>query len=112
MDGERLGDLPADRHAAIERAEGILEDELHAGAQLAPGLALGARQRLAVERTSPLVGSSRPSAKRPVVDLPQPDSPTRPSVRPRSSVSDTPATASTVRAGASSRRASVGARDA
>ena len=34
-------------------------------------------------RTAPAVGSIRRSSRRPVVDLPQPDSPTRPSVSPR-----------------------------
>ena len=43
----------------------------------------------------PLVGSSRRSSSRPVVDLPQPDSPTRPSVSPRLTSNDTPSTACT-----------------
>ena len=43
----------------------------------------------------PLVGSSRRSSSRPVVDLPQPDSPTSPSVSPRLTSNDTPSTACT-----------------
>jgi hypothetical protein len=45
--------------------------------------ALAERAGPAVEATSPEVGSIRRSTQRPVVDLPQPDSPTRPSVSPR-----------------------------
>jgi hypothetical protein len=41
----------------------------------------------------PAVGSSSRSATRPRVDLPQPDSPTRPSVVPRLTSSETPSTA-------------------
>src|SRR5450432_3609571 len=44
---------------------------------------------------SPDVGSIRRSRQRPVVDLPQPDSPTSPSVSPRMSSKLTPATACT-----------------
>src|SRR3954452_10647939 len=43
----------------------------------------------------PPVGSSSRSSRRPVVDLPQPDSPTRPSVSPRLMSNDTPSTART-----------------
>ena len=42
---------------------------------------------------SPEVGSISRSTQRPVVDLPQPDSPTSPSVSPRSTANDTPSTA-------------------
>ena len=94
MDGERLGDLHR-RSTCGGRAR-----RADPGRRAACGTAsvrqgsLSARGNgLPVEAHAPLVGASRPSARRPVVDLPQPDSPTRPSVRPRSSVSDTPATA-------------------
>src|SRR3954464_9785110 len=43
----------------------------------------------------PLVGSSRRVMRRAVVDLPQPDSPTRPSVSPRNTAKLTPSTACT-----------------
>ncbi len=48
------------------------------------------------KRTAPLVGLSRPTSIRPIVVLPQPDSPTRPSVSPLRMSKDTPATALTV----------------
>src|SRR3954470_7075793 len=43
----------------------------------------------------PDVGSTRRSSRRAVVDLPQPDSPTSPSVSPRMTSKDTPSTALT-----------------
>ena len=73
------------RHARVERRVGVLEDDLHvAGAARA---ALAAAQRvtsLPSKRIVPAVGSIRRSTRRPVVDLPQPDSPTSASVSPRS----------------------------
>ena len=45
------------------------------------------------KRSVPLVGSSSRTSSRPSVDLPQPDSPTIPSVSPRRTSSDTPSTA-------------------
>jgi hypothetical protein len=45
------------------------------------------------KRIAPDVGSSSLNATRPSVDLPQPDSPTSPSVVPRITWSDTPSTA-------------------
>ena len=47
------------------------------------------------KRTDPLVGRSSWRTQRPVVVLPQPDSPTRPSVSPRRIVKLTPSTART-----------------
>ena len=47
------------------------------------------------KRTVPLVGSSSRTSSRPSVDLPQPDSPTSPSVSPRRTSSETPSTACT-----------------
>ena len=44
-------------------------------------------------RAVTLRAGSRPMIERDSTDLPQPDSPTIPSVRPRSSVNDTPSTA-------------------
>src|SRR6185503_18402421 len=43
----------------------------------------------------PAVGSIKRSRQRPTVDLPQPDSPTRPSVSPAKISNDTPSTART-----------------
>src|SRR5699024_5499027 len=45
--------------------------------------------------TYPSVGSISRKSIRPVVDLPQPDSPTKPSVSPFCNVSETPSTALT-----------------
>ena len=45
--------------------------------------------------TVPPVGGTSPTAARASVDLPQPDSPTRPTMRPRSTVRLAPATART-----------------
>ena len=47
-------------------------------------------------RTEPAVGLSRPTSIRPIVVLPQPDSPTMPSVSPLRMSNDTSATALTV----------------
>ena len=47
------------------------------------------------KRITPAVGFSRPTSIRPMVVLPQPDSPTRPSVSPLRMSNDTPATALT-----------------
>ena len=49
-------------------------------------------------RTEPLVGSTSRATQRATVDLPEPDSPTMPSVSPRRTVSDTSLTALTMRA--------------
>ena len=46
--------------------------------------------------TGPDVGSISRRTQRPTVDLPEPDSPTSPSVRPARRVNDTPETACTV----------------
>ncbi len=45
------------------------------------------------KRTEPEVAGSRRSTSRPVVDLPHPDSPTRPRVWPRARSNETPHTA-------------------
>ena len=70
-------------HARVERGVRVLEDELDVAAQRAH---LAARQpdQLAPSNTTlPHVAGCRLSTARPVVDLPQPDSPTRPSASPR-----------------------------
>src|SRR5262245_22007047 len=41
-------------------------------------------------------GSTRPRTEKPVTDLPEPDSPTRPRMRPLSTVNETPSTALSV----------------
>ena len=82
MHQQRLADDVARGHARVERGERVLEDDLHLPAEPAAfGLAqgdVGAADRM-------LPTSVRPGAARrglAVVDLPQPDSPTRPSVSP------------------------------
>ena len=73
-----------DRHAGIERALRILKDDLDVAAlaRAARG-PRGPSQSSPSNRISPAVGSSRRSSSRPIVLLPLPDSPTRPSVSPR-----------------------------
>src|SRR4051812_25304718 len=95
VDAERLADDRADRLARVERRVRVLEDHLHLATE---------RLELALERPAmsrprysivPLVGSSRRVIRRAVVDLPQPVSPTRPSVSPSMMSNDTPSTACT-----------------
>ena len=68
-------------HARVQRRVGILEDDLHSPADV-PQVTASGRGGLAVKRTLP--PSARPAAitVRPSVVLPQPDSPTSPSVSP------------------------------
>ena len=85
VDPERVADDLADPLARVERGVRVLEDHLH----LAPERAqLPPRERRDVgaveESRVPLVGSCSRTSSRPSVDLPQPDSPTMPSVSPRS----------------------------
>ena len=85
---QRLGDDVADRHARIERGIRVLEDHLHAAAQRAAARAsLQSTTSLPSKRTR-AGGAARADeiSRRPSVDLPQPDSPTRPSVSPRATV--------------------------
>ena len=96
---QRLADGLRDRHARIERRVRVLEDDL----QRAPLRAHRARRRARTapapsKRTLPAVGSIRRSSSRPVVDLPQPDSPTSASVSPAASSKSMPSTARTTRA--------------
>ena len=73
-----FGDRVADPHARIERGERVLEHHLD------PRRALARRRPPAITgspamRAVPDVGGRMPAMTRPSVDLPQPDSPTRPS---------------------------------
>ena len=95
VDGQRLGDGLAHGHARIERGERVLEDDLDV-APHAPHLrAAQCGQLDAVELDRPDVGLTSWRMARPVVDFPQPDSPTRPSVSPSEMVKETPDTACT-----------------
>src|SRR2546423_14326399 len=60
------------------------------------GLGWGPRGPPPSNRTSPAVGSIKRRMQRPVVDLPQPDSPTSPKVSPRRILKLTSSTALTV----------------
>ena len=96
VDAQRLADDPADAVARVERRERILEDHLHLPADVAHArLARRSVMSSPVEH-DPAAGRLVEADDRPPeVDLPQPDSPTRPSVSPRSIVNDTPSTAFT-----------------
>ena len=67
----------------VQRGERVLEDDLHVRSLLSHlfFVSVCACPRPS-NRTSPPVGSSSRRIARPVVDLPQPDSPTTPSVLP------------------------------
>ena len=92
---QALADDVADRHPRVERADRVLEDDLHLAPQ-PPELFPYFAKVLAVERrpTRTWAGSSRRSV-RPSVDLPQPDSPTRPKISPGVTSKSTSSTAYT-----------------
>ena len=94
---QRLGDDVADAPARVEAGIRILEDHLHAPAQRARGVRRARRASPARRRRStqalPRVGVSSPTISRASVLLPQPDSPTSASVRPRAIVKLTSSTA-------------------
>ena len=112
--GQRLGDDAPDALARIERAERILEHHLELRAR---GLQLVGRQDGAgrAPRTAPrpLVGGSSAITSRASVDLPEPDSPTTPRLRPACSVKLTPSSACTSGGGSQQAlaRQAVDARD-
>ena len=92
-----VGDLTADRPAWVERGVRVLEDELEPDelARGAPGGRAGSPADLRSVTVPPAV-LTRPTAARASVDLPHPDSPTRPTIRPRSTERLAPATARTL----------------
>ncbi len=85
MDDQAFFDDRADRHPRIERAEGILKHDLHVAAAM--NAFRPAVNRGKIVRPSKIIlpadGSMSRSRVRPIVVLPQPDSPTSPSVSPR-----------------------------
>ena len=114
VDQQRLLERLADRLARVERAVGVLEDDLDFAPQ-----ALARRMRSPAPTSSPsissapAVGVSIMVSRRASVDLPEPDSPTTASVRPASSANETPASAFTVAGGRKApREADVVAREA
>jgi hypothetical protein len=83
VDAQRLGDDVADGHARVERGERVLEDDLDVAARRAARQRGGVRCGRPSKRTSPAVGAMQAQRRRcRRCDLPQPDSPTRPSVSP------------------------------
>ena len=96
VDRERLADDLADALARVQRRVRVLEDDLHLLAQR-PQPALRQLGDVDARRSGSCrhVGSSRRTISRAVVDLPQPDSPTIPSVSPLLTVSVTSSTACT-----------------
>ena len=93
VDDEGFAEDRADGHARVERGERVLEHDLHVAPHRAQIVAAEAQHVLPVEHDLADVGSIRRSTQRAVVDLPQPDSPTSPSVSPRLTANDTPSTA-------------------
>ena len=82
VDDERLADELADRHARVERGVGVLEHHLDVAADRASSRP-APRPRVSWPATRmPPSARTRPSSALPVVDLPQPDSPTSASVSP------------------------------
>ena len=81
---ERLAQDGADAHAGVERGVGVLEHHLQVAAAAAQGAAVQADDVLVLEaRSRPSVGRlERDDRARPMVVLPQPDSPTSPKVSP------------------------------
>jgi hypothetical protein len=100
VDLEGFDDLVADGEHRVQGGLGVLEN--HADAVPADLLELGfglVQQIFSLEVNSPVDDASgridEPRMEKPVMDLPAPDSPTRPRIRPRSSEKLTPATALT-----------------
>ena len=95
VDLERLTDDRADRHPRIQRRVRILEHELHLLTERADPDLSCVSTSVPRNCTEPDVGSISRRMQRPVVLLPQPDSPTMPSVRPGYTEKLTPETACT-----------------
>ncbi len=92
VDRQRLGDDMLDAHAGIEGGVGVLKDGLDAAAEGAEPVLRNAGHGWPSKVTVPEVGSSRPRTMRAMVLLPEPDSPTRPRVSPRSMEKETRST--------------------
>ena len=73
---QRVGDRFVHRHARIERAERILEDDLSLERRAAIPRPQAWVMSAPASRIAPEVGSSNRTTSRPSDDLPQPDSPT------------------------------------
>ena len=85
---DRLGHLLADLLGRVQRRLRVLEDHRHRVAAQLAQLRIGEADELApleldrAARRSRRRAGSRPRIERPSIDLPQPDSPTRPRVSP------------------------------
>ena len=100
MDHQRFADDIQHGHARVQGREGVLEDDLHfppVGLHLIAGQFEDIFGFTIFANTAlrPSVGSMARKISRPVVVLPQPDSPTRPSVSPWRMKKSTPSTART-----------------
>ena len=95
VDAHRVADDRADALARVQARVGVLEDHLHLAAKRPQRAGAQLADRAAVEDHVPSVGSSRRTMQRPRVDLPQPDSPTRPRVSPSATLTVTSSTACT-----------------
>jgi hypothetical protein len=94
MHDHRFGDCAANGLARIETRERILEDHLHTtGGLSAVPARSSARTSSPSNSTVPEQGSTRRRIERPVVDLPQPLSPTSASVSPACSENEISSTA-------------------
>ena len=83
LDDHRLHEGRFDRHPRVHAAVGVLKDDLQLPPQPRSVAAAQRRQVDAVVAHLPASGSISRRMARPAVVLPQPDSPTRPSVCPR-----------------------------
>lgn len=93
---QRLGNGRTDPQPGIQRRKRILKDHLQpAGIPCVIAARHAGQYGFTVEKDFPAVGGRSRTAMRASVDLPHPDSPTRPSVSPRRTESDTPSTART-----------------
>ena len=81
VDCQRLRDCGADRHARVERGIGVLKNHLRLAAHWLHFAEVKPAISTPSMTTWPEKGM-RPSTAFPIVDLPEPLSPTRPSVRP------------------------------
>ena len=90
---QRLADDLADRQPRVERGERVLEHDLDLLADRPQLLAALADELRALERFSRRSPAAAAARTRAVVDLPQPDSPTRPSVSRSARSKLTPQTA-------------------
>ncbi len=97
VDPQRLCDRPRDGLAPVEGEERFLEDRLELGRSSFRRRRDAPSSRSPMNRTSPLLGESRPRARLATVDLPDPDSPTSPTTSPAPTSKVTSAQATTGR---------------